>query len=381
MIYLGSPQMSALGTGLKKRPNYVDIINAQTPFLPAFKAQELEADYQKQAQDISQANLELEEEKLALAKDTQAQQQQQAKTSNMIGLAGLGVNTGLGYLQAAPYINPLIKKAGSLLGLGTSTLMPTAGISASAAEAGATAAGSQAGLLGTQASAASLYGGAEAASGISGAAAEGVAGGASLTTTLASYIAPALGGYIGSEIGGKIAGEEKKQEGQMFGGMIGGAATGAAVGALGGPIVMGVGAIIGGFVGILSGALGAASQKSTFNPAVTFRKPMYLESSYRSGLLTKEDVQGFLGADWQPSSKGWNITGAELPSPMWGKVFNEENRLVHLKMLGVTNPLPLSEINKATEEEKTKMDAWRNTMAGAQWAGSGASVAQVNVNL
>lgn len=92
-------QMYAVG-GRRVQPNYVDIINQQTAYLPAIYRQRADEEYQ-------QATLGLREKEIAeqqrqfeisqeLEREALEEQKKQAKRANIMGIANLGLKTGLG---------------------------------------------------------------------------------------------------------------------------------------------------------------------------------------------------------------------------------------------------------------------------------------------
>ena len=80
-------QMSAV-TGIRKKPRYRDIIEAQTPFLPAKYQLKQEEKYRGESLALERDRLAKEEE---LGLQALEEQEKQAKTSTAIGLGQLGV--------------------------------------------------------------------------------------------------------------------------------------------------------------------------------------------------------------------------------------------------------------------------------------------------
>lgn len=94
-------------TGRKVPTNYVDIINAQSPYLPALYRQRDEDKYRQQQIELEEKGLALDEESLAqkerelatmteLEREALEQSKKQARQANLISLGNLGVKAGLG---------------------------------------------------------------------------------------------------------------------------------------------------------------------------------------------------------------------------------------------------------------------------------------------
>lgn len=95
-------------TGRRFDPSYVDIINAQTPYLPALKRQE-------EADKLAKRELALREQEIAsneaLAREEMEQQKKQARLGNIMGVANLGLRGGLGMYQYSEPFRGVVDKA------------------------------------------------------------------------------------------------------------------------------------------------------------------------------------------------------------------------------------------------------------------------------
>jgi len=206
-------QMSAV-TGRRYRTPYVDIINAQTPYLPQIRQAEADAEYRDKV-------LAQNQQQLDLARDQAEWQAGQEKTANIIGLGKLGLDTYFGLKR-----NSMLDSA-----INAPTALPEGALGAGAmSPASATAEGG--GFL----------------SGLK------TAGGR--VTETASRWAPAgIGGLTGYAFGDDV-GQFVPFGGEKEKATVGGAAVGALSGAImsgGDPTTMLVSGLVGGIGGWLGG--------------------------------------------------------------------------------------------------------------------------------
>jgi hypothetical protein len=80
-------------TGKKIPTDYTAIINAQTPYLPAYKKQAQDDAYRMKTLDLQEKALTQNEE---MATEQLEQQKKQNRISNLLGVGNLGLKAGLG---------------------------------------------------------------------------------------------------------------------------------------------------------------------------------------------------------------------------------------------------------------------------------------------
>jgi hypothetical protein len=92
-------QQYAVG-GRKVRPNYTDVINTQTQYLPALYKQKSEDEYNTAMMGLREKELGLKEQELAtyeqLEREALEQQKKQARQANLLAGGNLALKTGLG---------------------------------------------------------------------------------------------------------------------------------------------------------------------------------------------------------------------------------------------------------------------------------------------
>ena len=92
-------QMQAV-TGRKFKPNYVDAINVQGQYLPSIYARKEDQAYRDKMHGLEEKNLAQREKELetmeALELEKLEQMKKQAKRANIMGVANLGLQAGLG---------------------------------------------------------------------------------------------------------------------------------------------------------------------------------------------------------------------------------------------------------------------------------------------
>jgi len=191
-------QMSAI-TGIKKKPRYREIINAQVPFLPAKYQLKEQKKYQEESLALERERLDKEEE---LALKGMEDYEKQSKKAGLVSLGQLGVTGYLGHQQ-----NKALSTISS----------PKTGVTTGAAKTAPFSFTNKAG-----------WGGA--------------------AKTMAPYAGGLTGIWAGKQLYGKDKGERAKRT-------VTGAAAGGATSYLlsgGNPYAMAIGAFIGGAGGLFS---------------------------------------------------------------------------------------------------------------------------------
>lgn len=117
-------------TGRKFDPNYVSIINSQTPYLLPMKQQEGMREQQEKENELANRGLALREKEMLtneqLAREEMEQNQKQTKRANAIALGNLGLRGGLAaYENIDPVKNVVDKAIGGVKGLFTETPTPS----------------------------------------------------------------------------------------------------------------------------------------------------------------------------------------------------------------------------------------------------------------
>jgi len=230
------PQTYAL-TGKRRKPDYVGVINANTPYLPRKKElADLEA-YRSRTLDLETRRLKSEEQ---LARDALEANKKATDTSSLIGLGQLGISTYTG-AERNKKLNEII--AGS----GVDTGKTVAGTVAPTAPTAGTGDIGDTNPFGPSASGDS-FGGGKAIGSISENAGKtdfwsGLGKGASNWGNIAS--SSLVGGTVGAGLGEKIFGKNTSSR------VIGGAAVAGGLSYLssGDPYTAGLSAIFGGTLG------------------------------------------------------------------------------------------------------------------------------------
>jgi len=115
-------QMYAV-SGKKVDPNYVSIINSQTPYLMSMKRQQAEDDLAKRSLALKEQELIQNEQ---LAREEMEQNQKQTKRANLLGVANLGLRGGLGAYENIPEVKGVMDKAvGGVKGLFSESPAPS----------------------------------------------------------------------------------------------------------------------------------------------------------------------------------------------------------------------------------------------------------------
>lgn len=113
-------QISAV-TGRRIRPKYVEAINEQVQYVPALKSAQ-------RADELARRGLDLEESAMNRGYELSLEELEEAKRqnriANMLGVANLGLKTGLG-LYGEPKAAPVVAKGSSSGNIGSGTATGT----------------------------------------------------------------------------------------------------------------------------------------------------------------------------------------------------------------------------------------------------------------